>query len=126
MNQENGACGLFALLVGAFLLVEGVWGLSNPDVFGMLATNTLHAVIHIALGVIGICAGLKSGARKYCLFLGVLLVAVGALWFIPVAGSILTSLLNVNAAVAYLNLVVGSVALVLAFAARTEQHLSIS
>ncbi|MEO6223078.1 MAG: DUF4383 domain-containing protein [Vicinamibacterales bacterium] len=121
MNRENGACGVFAILVGAFLLIEGVWGLSSPVVFGVLATNLLHAVIHIALGAIGIWVGLKSGARKYCLFLGGLLVAVGALWFVPVVGPIITSLLNVNAAVAYLNLVVGAVALVLAFTARPEQ-----
>jgi len=121
MNRENGACGLFAILVGVFLLIEGVWGLFSPVVFGVFTTNTLHAVIHIALGVIGVWVGLKGGARKYCLFLGVLLVAVGALWFIPVVGSIITSLLNVNAAVAYLNLVVGAVALVLALAARREE-----
>ncbi len=126
MNRTNGACGLFAILVGVFLLIEGVWGLSSPVVFGVLTTNTLHAVIHIALGVIGIWVGLKGGARKYCLFLGVLLLAVGTLWFIPVAGSIITSLLNVNAAVAYLNLVVGAVALVLAFTSRPEQPRSVT
>lgn len=120
MNRANGACGLFAILVGAFLLVEGIWGLSSPVVFGVLTTNTLHAVIHIALGVIGIWTGLKTGAKKYCLFLGALLVAVGVLWFVPVTGSIITSLLNVNAAVAYLNIGVGLAALVLALTARPQ------
>ncbi len=118
MNRENGACGYFAILVGAFLLIEGIWGLSSPVVFGVLTTNLLHAVIHIALGLIGIWVGLRTGARKFCLFLGVLLVVVGGLWFVPVAGPIITSLLNVNAAVAYLNLGVGAVALVLAYTAR--------
>ncbi len=120
MNRANGACGLFAILVGAFLLIEGVWGLFSPIVFGVLTTNTLHAVIHIALGFIGVWVGLRTGARKFCLFLGVLLVAVGALWFIPVVGPIITSLLNVNAAVAYLNLGIGAVALVLAFTSRSH------
>jgi len=126
MNRTNGACGLFAILVGAFLLIEGVWGLSSPVVFGVLTTNTLHAVIHVTLGVIGIWVGIKGGARKYCLFLGVLLLAVGVMWFIPVARSMITSLLNVNAAVTYLNLVVGAVALVLAFTARPEQPRSVT
>ncbi len=120
MNRANGTCGLFAILVGVFLLIEGIWGLFSPIVFGVLTTNTLHAVIHIALGVIGIWVGLRAGARKYCLFLGVLLIAVGALWFVPVTGSIITSLLNVNAAVAYLNLVVGAVALLLVLTARSH------
>ena len=114
MNRSNGACGVFALLVGVFLLVSGLWGLSSPVVFGVLTTNLLHAVIHIALGVIGIWVGLRTGARRFCLFLGVLLVAVGALWFVPGVGPLITSLLNVNAAVAYLNLGVGALALVLA------------
>lgn len=120
MTRSNGLCGPFAILVGAFLLVEGLWGFFSPVVFGVLTTNTLHAVIHVALGVIGVWVGLKSGARNYCLYLGVLLVAVGALWFVPGVGSIITSLLNVNAAVAYLNLAVGAVALALAFT--TRQH----
>ena len=120
MNRSNGLCGPFALLVGAFLLVEGIWGFFSPVVFGIFTTNTLHAVIHVALGVIGLWVGLKSGARNYCLYLGVLLVAVGALWFVPGVGSIITSLLNVNAAVACLNLVVGAVALVLALTTRQQ------
>ena len=117
MNGTNGACKTFAVLVGAFLLVEGIWGLSSPVVFGVLTTNTLHAVIHIALGAVGLWAGLKSGARQFCLFLGVLLVAVGALWFVPGVSALIRSLLNVNAAVAYLNLAVGAIAIVLALAA---------
>ncbi len=114
MNRSDGACGAFAVVVGAFLLVEGIWGLSSPVVFGVLTTNLLHAVIHIVLGVIGLWTGLRTGARRFCLFLGVLLVVVGGLWFVPGVGSIITSLLNVNAAVAYLNLGVGALALVLA------------
>ena len=117
MNGTNGACKTFAVLVGAFLLVEGIWGLSSPVVFGVLTTNTLHAVIHIALGAVGLWAGLKSGARQFCLFLGVLLAAVGALWFVPGVSALIRSLLNVNAAVAYLNLAVGAIAIVLALAA---------
>lgn len=120
MTRSNGLCGPFAILVGAFLLVEGIWGFFSPVVFGVLTTNTLHAVIHVALGVIGLWVGLRSDARKYCLFLGVLLVAVGALWFVPGVGAIITSLLNVNVAVAYLNLAVGAVALALAFTARQQ------
>ncbi|MEO6076963.1 MAG: DUF4383 domain-containing protein [Dokdonella sp.] len=120
MTRSNGLCGPFAILVGAFLLIEGLWGFFSPVVFGVLTTNMLHAVIHVVLGITGVWVGLRSGARNYCLFLGVLLVAVGALWFVPGVGSIITSLLNVNAAVAYLNLVVGFVALALAFATRNQ------
>lgn len=120
MTRSNGLCGPFAIVVGAFLLVEGLWGFFSPVVFGVLTTNTLHAVIHVTLGVIGLWVGMRSGARTYCLWLGVLLFAVGVLWFVPVIGSFLTSLLNINAAVTYLNLAVGAAALALAFTARQQ------
>lgn len=117
MTRTTGACGVFAIVVGCFLLVEGIWGLGSPVVFGVLATNTLHAAIHIVLGVIGIFCGLRGGARRYCLFLGILLLVVGVLWFVPGAGDLVRSLLNANQAVAVLNLVVGAVALALALQA---------
>ncbi|MCE7033412.1 DUF4383 domain-containing protein [Lysobacter sp. GX 14042] len=118
MNGSIGLCRAFAAVIGAFLLVEGFLGLSSPVVFGVLSTNMLHAVIHIALGAAGIWTGLRSGARQFCLFLGILLLTVGALWFVPGIREIIILLLNVNAAVAYLNLGVGAVALLLALAAR--------
>ena len=109
---------MFALVVGAFLLAEGVWGLFSPVVFGILSTNLLHAIIHIALGATGIWTGLKGGSRGFCLFLGILLLAVGALWFVPDVGDLIRKLLNVNFAVACLNFGVGAVALMLALSQR--------
>lgn len=114
MTRITGACGVFALVVGVFLLVEGLWGLTSPVVFGVLSTNTLHAAIHIALGAIGVGCALRGGARRYCLLLGALLLVVGTLWFVPGAGDLTRSLLNVNRAVAVLNLVLGGAALALA------------
>lgn len=114
MNREGGISSTFATLVGAFLLVEGIWGMFSPVVFGVLTTNVLHASIHIVLGLIGIWTGMKGGSRGFLTFLGVLLLAVGVLRFVPVAGDLLASLLNVNTAVALFNIVVGIVSLVVA------------
>nr|MBA3670702.1 hypothetical protein [Gemmatimonadaceae bacterium] len=72
MNTENENLKRFALIVGIFLLVEGVWGMFSRVVFGVLTTNTLHAVIHIVLGLAGIWTGLKGGARTWALCVGVL------------------------------------------------------
>ncbi len=94
---------IFALLIGAFLLIEGFWGLTSDVVFGVLTTNRTHAIIHIVLG-------------GFCIFLGALLLAVGALRFVPGAADLIVQLLNVNPAVAVLNIAVGAVALLLAFA----------
>ncbi|MBA2744169.1 MAG: DUF4383 domain-containing protein [Chthoniobacterales bacterium] len=105
---------MFALLVGAFLLIEGVWGLTSPVVFGVLTTNTLHAIIHIVLGIVGIAAGWQRRARGFCIFLGILLLAVGVLRFVPGVDEIIIGILNVNVAVACVNIAVGAVALLLA------------
>ncbi|HEY0429493.1 MAG TPA: DUF4383 domain-containing protein [Pyrinomonadaceae bacterium] len=107
---------VFAMIVGAFLIVEGLWGEFSNVVFGVLSTNRIHATIHILLGIVGIYTGLKGGSRGFCIFLGILLVAVGILRFVPAIGDLIVSILNVNPAVAYFNIVVGIVSLIAAFA----------
>ena len=116
MNGAEGISSRYAPIIGAFLLVEGIWGLFSPVVFGVLTTNVLHAVIHIALGIVGIWTGLKGGARGFCLFLGALLLAVGILRFVPGVGDLIVAMLNVNPAVAYVNIAIGIVTLLVAFA----------
>ena len=103
----------FAILIGLFLLMEGIWELFSPVVFVVLTGNVLHGVIHIVLGLIGISLGWKARARGFCIFLGLLLLVVGGLWFVPGPKELITQLLNVNQAVALLNLTVGAIALVL-------------
>lgn len=106
-SLTSNAASSFALIVGIFLLMEGVWGLLSPLVFGILTTNLPHAVIQIALGFAGVWVAMKPGARGYSLLVGWLLLAVGVLRFIPSADELVVDLLNVNPAVAILNIVVG-------------------
>ena len=101
----------FAIVIGIFLLIEGGWGLFSPVVFGVLTTNVTHAIIHILLGAAGIGAGLAKKARGFCIFLGALLLAVGILRFVPGVGDLIVRILNVNEAVAFLNIAVGAVSL---------------
>ncbi len=113
------ATDIFAILIGAFLLIEGIWGLTSDVVFSILTTNRTHAIIHIVLGLIGIATGVRRQARGFCIFLGILLLAVGVLRFVPGVGEIIVSVLNVNIPVAWLNIVVGAVALLLSFRGRS-------
>ena len=113
MNGRTDAASRFALVIGVLLLIEGIWGHFSHVVFGVLTTNPTHAAIHILLGLIGIYTGLKGGARQYCLFLGGLLLVVGVLRFVPGVGSMIVSILNVNEAVAIVNIVVGAIALMI-------------
>ena len=81
MNRAR-LCEIFAMLAGAFLLVEGIWGMFSNTVFGIFSTNKTHALIHIILGFTGFYFGRQGGARSYCIFLGILLLLVGILRFI--------------------------------------------
>jgi len=121
MNQTNGISSIFAVIIGVFLLIEGIWGEFSDVVFGVLTTNRIHATIHILLGIVGIYTGLKGGSRGFCIFLGVLLLAVGVLRFVPGVGDLIVSILNVNPAVAYFNIVVGIVSLIIGFISRGQQ-----
>ena len=118
MNRSDGLSGPYAIGIGAFLVLEGIWGMFSPVVFGFLTTNRTHAVIHIVLGMVGIWTGLKGGSRGFCMFLGVLLLVVGVLRFVPGAGDLIVSILNVNLAVACVNIVVGIVSILIARASQ--------
>ncbi len=110
----------YALLVGALLLIAGVCGLSSPVLFGRITTNQTHAIIHIVLGVGGIWAAVKKWAGDYATFLGLLLLTVGALWFVPSAREFLVRVLNLNRAGAIANLAIGVISLLLAFGTRSD------
>lgn len=113
------AANAYATTLGLLLLVEGIWGLFSPVVFGVLSTNLMHAVIHLGLGCWGIWAARAGRTRGYLLFVGGLLLAVGLLWFVPSVGEIIVRLLNVNRPVACVNVVVGIVSLLMANGARS-------
>lgn len=104
----------YTITLGLFFLIEGIWGLFSPVVFGVFSTNILHSAIHIALGVWGVWAGRRGPTRGYLLCVGILLLVVGLLWFIPGAGDLTVRLLNVNRAVAVINVVVGLISLFVA------------
>ncbi len=120
MNKSQGPAAPFAMIAGVFLIIEGIWGMFSPMVFGVFSTNKLHATIHIVLGVLGIYTAMNKGARMWCMLVGLLIIVVGVLRFVPGIGDIIVSLLNVNEAVAIFNIVVGAAALLVAkMSART-------
>lgn len=114
MKKPLNAVNIFAIVLGIFLVIEGFWGMFSPIVFWVFTTNILHAVIHLVLGVTAIYLGSRNQARKFCIFTGILLLTVAILYFIPQADDLVIRLFNVNNAVAYLNIIVGIVAVLLA------------
>jgi uncharacterized membrane protein len=114
MNRARGSSAIWAIILGIFMLIEGIWGMTSTVVFMFLTTNMLHATIHIVLGILGLWTGLRGGARGYCHFVGGLLLLVGILYFLPVVSQFVVGLLNVNFAVSVFNIVVGLITLAVA------------
>lgn len=121
MKKSGPATNAFAVIIGIFLLIEGIWGLSSDYVFGVLSTNRFHAVVHIILGILGIVLGLGKKAKGYLLFLGILLLIVGILHFVPGAAEALRTIFNVNTTVAIFNIVLGILSIAAAYAGTPEK-----
>lgn len=113
---------LYCTLVGAVLVVAGVIGFfysagfetgvagvskDTDDIFGILAVNGWHNVVHILLGVLAlVAAGSPSGARTYCLAIGLVYVML-ALWGFIDDDGIIIGLLPLNDEDNVLHLVLG-------------------
>jgi hypothetical protein len=88
---------LYCLLVGGVLVVAGIIGffyeasfatgnsIVAEDVFGILAVNGWHNLVHIAIGgLLLVAAG--GAARTGAMFVGVLYLVLAALGFIATGG----------------------------------------
>jgi hypothetical protein len=79
---------LYALVIGATLLIAGIVGFAysasfgSPgevdSVFGILDVNAWHNIVHIATGALGLLL-FRSAAREYALGLGAVYIVV-AIW----------------------------------------------
>jgi hypothetical protein len=79
---------LYALVIGATLLIAGIIGFAysasfgSPgevdSVFGILDVNAWHNIVHIATGALGLLL-YRSAAREYALGLGAVYIVV-AIW----------------------------------------------
>src|SRR3954452_13978578 len=96
--EEATPARLYCLLVGAVLVIAGIIGffyeasfasgdsIRSSDVFGALAVNGWHNLVHIAIAaLLLISAG--SAARGAALFVGVLYIVLCVLGFIATSNS---------------------------------------
>jgi len=111
---------VLAWILALFLLVVGIWGFFSPVVLLFLTTNFVHACIETLLGLIGLGAA-RRHARGYLLWVGLLLVVVGILYFVPIASLYVTGLLAVNVYVAVMNIILGGICAIVALSERQER-----
>jgi hypothetical protein len=76
-------------------------------VFGILAVNGWHNLVHIALGLLALAvAGSTSGARTYCLAVGLLYVVL-AIWGFADSDDVILGLIPLNNEDNFLHLILG-------------------
>ena len=115
---------LYCTVVGAVLVIAGIIGFfysagfstgvsgvaaDTDKVFGILGVNGWHNLVHIALGLLALAvAGSASGARTYCLAIGLVYLLL-AFWGFIDGDNILIGLIPVNNEDNFLHLILGIV-----------------
>ena len=107
--MERNPAKLYALVVGATLVVAGIIGFFyeaeftddkgvRDAVFGILDVNGWHNVVHLATGALGLVAYASgvNAARSYALGLGAVYIAVAIWGFIVGDGDSILSIIPVN------------------------------
>jgi Domain of unknown function (DUF4383) len=107
---------LYATLIGAILTILGIIGFfysgsfGSPGevdkMFGILAVNGWHNVLHLVTGLLGLAAA-GYAARQYALGLGVVYVAIAIWGFIIGNGDSILGFIPVNTADDFLHLILG-------------------
>ena len=107
---------LYATLVGGTLVIAGIIGFfysssfggpgAVDDVFGILAVNGWHNVVHIVTGGLGLIAA-GYAARQYALGLGVVYLAIAIWGSIIGDGHSLLGFIPVNTEDNFLHLILG-------------------
>jgi hypothetical protein len=115
-TESSSPAKLYATVVGAVLTIAGIIGFfysgsfGSPgdvdDVFGILAVNGWHNVVHLLTGLLGLAAA-GYAAREYALGLGLVYLVVAIWGFIIGSGDSILSIVPVNTEDNVLHLVLG-------------------
>ena len=105
----------YAMVLGVVLVLLGLWGFVQAPVLGLLGVNLAQNVLHLVGGAIVLWFGYKGAAKSTNMWLGIVALVVGVLWFVPGSSDLLTSIFAINAEISYLHLAVGVVSLGVAY-----------
>ncbi|MEK6825735.1 MAG: DUF4383 domain-containing protein [Nanoarchaeota archaeon] len=111
----------FALILGIILLIIGVWGLFQSNILGF-GVNPAQSILHIIAAIFGIYVGMKGEGPGFNKSIGWIGIVLGVLGFIPSVGheaeGLLMQWFNINMQTSVLHLVIGVIALVIAYAVK--------
>ena len=128
---------LVALVIGLVLLLTGIIGFFVPvksggvqELFGLFDVDTVHNLIHVVSGVLGIVAAFMGWSRTFNRAFGIIYIVLGllglisGLYFPPgtygTDNGLFLGLTHINAADHILHLVVGLVAAAVGFAVHDD------
>ena len=142
--EESTPARLYCLLVGAVLVIGGIIGffyeasfatgdsIRSDDVFGILAVNGWHNLVHIAIGAVLLLAA-GSAARVAALWVGVIYIVLCVLGFLATSNNgigfvaendTLLKLVPVNNEDNVLHLILGITGVIAAFATRPARRVA--
>jgi len=99
--------------VSGFLLLVGIVGLFTENI-GPLPTNRLHALgLNLGVGLVGFAFARFSAERMFVLLVGIGMLVVALLGFLPATQGFLYTKLHMNTAESVFELVGGLVSLAL-------------
>jgi hypothetical protein len=116
---------LYALVFGIVLTLVGIVGFipglaPNGNLLGIFAIDSLHNVVHLLSGLVGLAAALTAGAKYARLYAGVFGVVYGLVTVIGfIQGTTVLGLIHVNLADNLLHTAIAIVSLAVFFLART-------
>lgn len=97
----------FALVFGAVYILVGLIGFVNDPIFGIFNVNTLHNIVHLAIGAAWVFSSKDHAtAKTVSLVIGVTYLLVTVLGF--VAKDLMADLLDIDTADNFLHLVSGA------------------
>ncbi len=118
--QDRSPAQIYALVIGATLLVAGIVGFfynasfgtgdgtERDAVLGILDVNAWHNLVHLASGAVGLALWRSyEGARAYALGFGAVYLVVTLLGFIAGDGEEILNLIPVNTEDNILHLLIG-------------------
>lgn len=111
----------YAMVIGAVLVLLGLVGFVSNPVLGIFGVNTAQNLLHLVGGALILWLAMKGSAKKTNMWVGIIALVVGVLWFAEgLDGGLLNKIFGINAAISYLHIAVGIVSLAVTYGIKGE------
>ena len=106
----------YAMVIGAVLVLLGLAGFVNAPILDIFGVNIAQDVLHLVGGALILWLAMKGSAKPTNMWVGIIALVVGLLWFAEgLDGCLLNLIFAINAAISYLHIAVGVVSLGVAY-----------